>query len=211
MRLSVVLIHLFPAVIALKNSDAGPTCSEVSFTVHQDVLAETFVNGPDPNNETQILDFVGNLSKGVVPERSDPFRLGQIDYRLNATYCLPTPDSKKRKTLQILVHGLTYNKTMWQGFGYDGESYNWHQHANAHGYATFAIDLPGHGNSAVQDPFLATQPHTLLNIITLINSAAHTASPDDSIGKLFAHKYRRTVYVGHSCGFFHAYSPYVLL
>ncbi|KAK5655944.1 hypothetical protein OQA88_5079 [Cercophora sp. LCS_1] len=193
MRSSVAFSSLVALATALKDSDPGPTCKEVVIPVKQENRGYTFVDGPERDNETQIVEFVRQMSEGAVFSWNDTV-LVNTTFHIPATYCLPSDGVKDRNALQIIVHGLTYNKTMWQGFGYDGEKYNWHQHANAHGYATLAIDLPGHGHSREEDPFTAIQPQIAMDIILQINSGAH-GGPYTDISDILGREYLYTIFV----------------
>ena len=62
-------------------------------------------------------------------------------YNLSAVYCEPTTqpaDSSHKRTVQMLVHGATFNKIMWD-FPYKPERYSWVRRMISEGYATLVI------------------------------------------------------------------------
>ena len=66
-------------------------------------------------------------------------------YNVSARIChptLPRNSSRWSDTIQLLVHGATYNKIMWD-FPYQPETYSYTQRMNAAGYSTIAVDLLG--------------------------------------------------------------------
>ena len=67
---------------------------------------------------------------------------------LYGQYCeLIIKNFSRAKTLQVLVHGITYDHTYWAGFQTIPFSalYSWVIFANAEGYSTLAIDRLGDG------------------------------------------------------------------
>lgn len=94
-------------------------------------------------------------------------------------------------TVQLLVHGGPYNRVYWD-FPYQPERYSYQRDMASHGYATFAIDRLGTGQS--------TKPLS----VTLLDSV-EAASIHQVIGHLRAGwvggvRFDRVVLVGHSLG-----------
>lgn len=69
--------------------------------------------------------------------------LASGSYNLSSRYC-PAAESpnKKEDVLQLLVHGASFSKVMWD-FPYQRERYSWVRRMNQEGYSTFAVDLVG--------------------------------------------------------------------
>jgi pimeloyl-ACP methyl ester carboxylesterase len=91
-----------------------------------------------------------------------------------------------------LVHGMTYNSTLWSGLGFS-DHYSWVNHATRRGYPTLAIDRLGHGDSPARpDP------------VSIIQFALETEIIHQLLSKLRASELGRSfskiVYVGHSYG-----------
>ncbi|KAI4265593.1 MAG: hypothetical protein L6R38_009304 [Xanthoria sp. 2 TBL-2021] len=71
--------------------------------------------------------------------------LASNSYNLSATICRPSPKrnvSASSDAIQLLVHGATFNKIMWD-FPYQPETYSWTKRMNEAGYTTIALDLVG--------------------------------------------------------------------
>lgn len=66
-------------------------------------------------------------------------------YNLSARICRPSSRrnvSASSDTIQLLLHGATFNKIMWD-FPYQPEAYSWTKKMNEAGYTTIALDLLG--------------------------------------------------------------------
>jgi hypothetical protein len=74
----------------------------------------------------------------------------QGTYNISAQYC--KPDSGNSSTIQVLTHGIGFDKTYWD-LEYDNYNYSYVNVALAAGYSTLAIDRFGIGNSSHGDPF----------------------------------------------------------
>ncbi|KAH6628819.1 Alpha/Beta hydrolase protein [Chaetomium tenue] len=124
-------------------------------------------------------------------------------FTIKGTYCNPksTGANKPPKGLQILVHGITYNKTMWAGFGFSPSDYSWHTAATSRGYATLALDRLGHGaNPQHPDPLSVVQPQVQIDIMHAIFAAARSATAP--LNAVLGRVYDKVVFVGHSYGAF---------
>ncbi len=64
------------------------------------------------------------------------------DYEMSARLCEPPEGVDRKDTLQLLLHGATFNKHMWD-FPYKPEKYSWVRHMAAAGYTTLAVDFVG--------------------------------------------------------------------
>lgn len=111
----------------------------------------------------------------------------QVAGPIAGTLCSP---AQTADTLQILVHGYTYNRKYWDA-GYQPETYSYPQAANARGYATLAIDRLGSGESF----------HPLSAFVTYDTGASAirqviAAAKRGDLGSA----YKNIVLVGHSYG-----------
>jgi hypothetical protein len=66
-------------------------------------------------------------------------------YNISTRTCVPEGGARSN-SIQVLAHGATYTKNMWE-FPYQPTNYSWVRHMNLAGYATFSFD------------FLGTRPH----------------------------------------------------
>jgi pimeloyl-ACP methyl ester carboxylesterase len=94
-------------------------------------------------------------------------------------------------TVQVLVHGVTYNHLYWD-FPYGNGYYSYVDAATAAGYATFNVDRIGAGNSS-------HPPSAELDL----NAGAvslHDAVTALRSGTVDGHAFRNVIMVGHSLG-----------
>lgn len=114
---------------------------------------------------------------------------GPADQTLWGQLCYP--GTARPQTVQLLVHGATYNHLYWDfpvGNGY----YSYVDAALAAGYATFNVDRIGAGNSS--------HPPS-----SQLSAAAYAVSLHDAItalrsGALDGHAFTRVAWIGHSFG-----------
>ncbi|KAK3336280.1 Alpha/Beta hydrolase protein [Cercophora scortea] len=179
---------------ALPATTSAGQCSPVSFKLSATAQNTVFASPPNPNNETQILNFITQgLSTGV-PTAGTQTVSG--NFTINAIYCKPSPGTVSRDAVQILVHGILYNKTVWSGLGF-GDQYNWHAFANDRGYHTLAIDRLGHGtNPQIPDPLNVVQGWLHVEIIHKLIQAVRTNAANNALDRGFG----KVIYVGHSYG-----------
>jgi pimeloyl-ACP methyl ester carboxylesterase len=108
---------------------------------------------------------------------------------IHGNYCLPKHHLPN--TIQILVHGATYNSDYWNWDQFNGQ-YSYVDNAVAAGYATLAIDRLGDGMSTRPASALdtyAAQVETLHQVITAVHN-----------GALGDRKFRKFELIGHSYG-----------
>jgi pimeloyl-ACP methyl ester carboxylesterase len=98
----------------------------------------------------------------------------------------PTP-----RTVQLLVHGGTYNHAYWDFGTIDGIDYSYVDAALAGGYAVLAIDRLGDGQSSHPPSTDLTFPNTIYTLHEVIQ-----ALRSGQLGVGFSH----VLYVGHSFG-----------
>ncbi|KAK0628382.1 Alpha/Beta hydrolase protein [Bombardia bombarda] len=170
-------------------------CSDVSFKVAAAAQNTVFTNPPDPQNKTAIIDFF-NASFSPPGVATNGTQAVSGVYTINGVYCKPRVSCLKQQTLQILIHGLGYNKTMWSGSG-EGDQYSWQKPANAKGYHTLAIDRLSHGsNPQHPDPLTVVQGQLHVEIAHQIISAIRSNARNNPLGQGFS----KIVVVGHSYG-----------
>ena len=98
---------------------------------------------------------------------------------------------RERGTVQLLVHGATYNHLYWN-FPYGNGYYSYVDAATAAGYATFDID----GSRPATDPPAQLRPHAY----TRAAVALHDAVTALRTGGVDGHPFQRVIIVGHSPG-----------
>ncbi|KAK3317949.1 Alpha/Beta hydrolase protein, partial [Apodospora peruviana] len=116
-------------------------------------------------------------------------------FKVEAIYCSPISSGHRdRQTLEILVHGATYNKKMWSGLGV-GYDYNWQAHATSCGYHTLAIDRLSHSDDRDHpDPINVVQGSLHVEVVhKIIDIIRNDGGP-------LSRDFQNIVYVGHSFG-----------
>lgn len=197
-RFSIMHRILLFLGLALSGLSEGSKCgcSDVSFKVPVTSQNLAFSSPPNMNNNTDIINFLQETWRGNFPAISGTVTVSDT-FTIKGTYCVPK--KAKANTLEVLVHGVTYNKDMWAGLGL-GSKYDWHNYANKRGYATLAIDRLGHGdNPQHPDPLNIVQPQVQVDILHQILTAVR--SPRLGINAL-PRTYEKVVLVGHSFGSF---------
>lgn len=115
-------------------------------------------------------------------------------YKLAATYC--EPDSGPGHTLQILTHGVGFDRSYWDlPFNKHSDSYV-ATAVDDHGYSTLTWDRLGVGASSKGDPVSEIQ-------VFLEIAALKALTEKAKAGKLCTkqkHKYHSIAHVGHSYG-----------
>ena len=120
------------------------------------------------------------------PGPADQSMWGQLCYR----------GSREPATVQLLVHGATYNHLYWD-FPYGDGYYSYVDAATAAGYATFDVDRIGDGNSS--------HPPSTDVTLTAGAVALHDAVTALRTGAVGGHPFQHVIMVGHSLGSFDAW------
>ncbi len=115
------------------------------------------------------------------PGPADQAMWGQLCYR----------GGREPATVQLLVHGATYNHLYWN-FPYGDGYYSYVDAATAAGYATFDIDRIGAGNSS--------HPPSAGLTVYAAAVALHDAVTALRTGAVDGHPFQRVIIVGHSLG-----------
>ncbi|MFI6097953.1 alpha/beta hydrolase [Lentzea sp. NPDC051213] len=104
---------------------------------------------------------------------------------------LCTPAGENPASIQLLVHGGTYNRAYWDLPGVP-ESYSYQRNMAHEGRATFAVDRLGTGAS--------THPPSLPMLISVEARSLHDVVTHLRSGSVGGTSYQKVVIVGHSVG-----------
>ncbi|KAI1172120.1 Alpha/Beta hydrolase protein [Nemania sp. FL0916] len=114
-------------------------------------------------------------------------------YEVSARLCMPEDnEGPHADTLQLLVHGASFNKNMWNA-QYKPERYNWQDRMRREGYPTLAFDLIGSGNSTFPDGLLEVQTQLYVEM-------THQLIKKLRKGDVAGRAWDKIAYVGFSIG-----------
>lgn len=116
-------------------------------------------------------------------------------YNISAKFCKPDAESGTNPTVQILTHGLGFDKTYWD-LPYNSFNYSYIDVAvEQYGFCTLSIDRLGEGNSSKADPLSVLQvpaeTSVLYELTMMLRKGSLPSVP---------HAFNKVVHVGHSFG-----------
>ena len=191
MQLTNLLLSLTTAGLV-----AGQTCTNITIPVRVNTTQPRINNltAPLPANNTQVTEFVQQYLQQPQPQSAyfiNGTYQNAAQYNITATYCVPATGLNQSKPLQILIHGIGFDKSYWNF----SQSTSYQRRAATAGYATLAIDRLGTGMSSYPDGRNQVQINTHRDIVYYINNLAKAGTlPGQTT------PFRRTVLVGHSFG-----------
>jgi len=143
------------------------------------------IAGPVPAHATQTSAAAASCQSVQVPVAIP----GIAAAYLYGVLCLPAGPTPR--TVQLLVHGATYSHFYWDPPG-AATRYSYVSAAVADGYATFAVDRLGYGQST----------HPQSSAMTFANGAEalHQVITQLRAGQVGSAAFSRVVWVGHSMG-----------
>ena len=175
------------------NTDGKAVCASgtVSVTVSATNAKIAQQNPKDQFELSEIIQEFVSVNSDLVARNIIGTQPVQSSFNIYGTLCYPNsaPDIQSVKTLQILSHGAGLDRSYWDvasGNSYVGA-------AATAGYATFAYDRLGVGQSSHPDPIQVVQPATEVEILNQLLQGFKT-------GKIGAQKFANVVGVGHSVG-----------
>ncbi|KAJ5766005.1 uncharacterized protein N7511_003621 [Penicillium nucicola] len=116
-------------------------------------------------------------------------------YDISAQYCMPDKGGDSPHVLQILTHGMGFDKSYWD-LPYQNYNYSYVDHALSQGYHTLAYDRLGLGKSSHGDAKNEIQSFLELEALAQLTRMVREGSISDSCIK----QPSKIVHVGHSFG-----------
>lgn len=135
------------------------------------------------------------------------------EYEMAVRFCEPPAGINRKDTIQLLVHGATFNKIMWD-FPYKPEVYSWTRLMTTNGYSTLAVDLIGRWflkfwfgcialiiRRLILGSGNSSHPHGLLEVQTEAHvQTIHQVIQQIRSGELLGKSWARIALVGFSIG-----------
>ncbi|KAK4507732.1 hypothetical protein PRZ48_001467 [Zasmidium cellare] len=147
-----------------------------------------------PHNNIDVTNFILLQSRqgtNYSQTALEGYQTVSGTYNIAATYC--SPDSGSASTVQVLTHGIGFDRSYWDS-PYANGNYSYVNQATSRGYATFAFDRLGIGHSSHGEP---------VNEIQVLLEVAALKSLTDKIraGSIQGvPKYGKVIHIGHSFG-----------
>jgi pimeloyl-ACP methyl ester carboxylesterase len=113
-------------------------------------------------------------------------------YTVSGELCATASEQRAGKSVQVLLHGAAYNYDYWDLSRFDGAEYSYSRDVAASGFATFAYDALGSGNSS----------HPPSDLLTIQSAAqvAHQIVRALRAGSIGGVRFGKVILVGHSLG-----------
>ena len=123
------------------------------------------------------------------------YRTTSRKYSISATFCQPDQDTAKDPTVQVLTHGIGFDKSYWD-LPYNAYNYSYVDSAvDKSGFCTLAIDRLGIGHSSHGDPKDEIQAPLEVEAIAAITRMLRNGTLPTVM-----HAFSTVVHVGHSYG-----------
>ncbi|KAH0397891.1 alpha/beta-hydrolase, partial [Aureobasidium melanogenum] len=193
---SIALLALLGAV-----ASAAKVCTNVTVPVYINARQAVFDVPTLESNLDAVkfsLDFT-NIGMNYTDVVTTGFQTVTGSYNISAKYCMPEGDNSTNPVVQVLTHGIGFDKSYWD-LSYNNYNYSYIDVAVAAGYHTVSIDRFGIGNSSHADPLNIVQAPAEVSALYEITSMLRNGTfPQVS------QKFGKVVHVGHSFGSLQSY------
>ncbi|KUL89228.1 hypothetical protein ZTR_03653 [Talaromyces verruculosus] len=181
--------------------EANPDLNFEELFIDVQVSTQSKIIDIDPQDRLTVQG-VDTFFKNVIKGKGELCMPGSIpvsgQYRIHAR--LSRPDlgvALPQPTVQVLVHGLLYNKSYWSGLrsapDHLSTPYSWEKTATSRGYHVLNIDRLGCGKSTQPDPIDELQDDVQRDVL-------HEIYLQLRAGAIGGQKFDRIIHVGHSYG-----------
>jgi hypothetical protein len=169
------------------------------FVVPITVTAPSYIPSFDEfGTHYDAVQFLVGLTTRPTEGTSSPFSGSQnvtADFAIDGSFCTMNGKYDGSQDIQVLSHGLGFDKSYWD-FGGEDSEYNYVRAATNAGYTTVAWSRPGNGHSSSGNAYSILQTEiqaaVLKELTKLIRSGSLHADLPKPIG--------RVLHVGHSFG-----------
>ncbi|KAL4871856.1 hypothetical protein BDV12DRAFT_205706 [Aspergillus spectabilis] len=189
----MLVLKSLSLALLLPFAQAGkPRCFDFSLPIHVSLPITQFNISPFEDNYESIGLLVKSVGRTANASEliAGQYNLDQ-SYNISFRYCEPSRRSTKNGAIQVLTHGLGFDKAYWD---FSAE-YSYITSATSAGYATLSYDRLGVGHSTHANPYLDVQASTHVAILAQISALIQSGSLSLRIPTP-----TKIVHVGHSFG-----------
>lgn len=195
------LLSLFAGVAVFGGLASAKTC--VNVTVPVDIHArQAIFDVPTLESNFDATTFALNFTKqgtNFTQVVTTGYQTVRGSYNISAKYCMPDNSSSTNPTVQVLTHGIGFDKSYWD-IPYNNYNYSYVDVALANGYHTVSIDRFGIGNSSHAEPLNIVQaPAEVSALYDITMKLRNGTFPEVSTA------FKKVVHVGHSFGSLQTY------
>jgi pimeloyl-ACP methyl ester carboxylesterase len=192
--MKMLFFHILTLLFMLCMPAIGSqSCTDLQIPVCLTSRLATFNLQPAQGN-IEVTDFIlagGRQGFNGTKTQLKSYYDKSAVYTIAATYCTPLIGLKKG--LQILTHGIGFDRTYWDA-PFNDHNYSYVNKAMEAGYATLAHDRLGIGASSRGDPINEIQATLEIEALRALTQAVR----DGSVAGVPA--YQAVYHVGHSFG-----------
>lgn len=141
-----------------------------------------------------LADLSTRVTEGTLPPFSGSENVTAL-FSIDASFCTDDGTFSEDQDVQILTHGVGFDKTYWDLGGQDS-GYNYVRAATSAGYATLHWSRPGTGNSSSGNPYSILQADIQAAVLIKITELFRSGELYGDLPKPTG----RVLHVGHSFG-----------
>ena len=187
----------FAALVVLTSSVTAKQCLNITVPVSISARNGVF-NIPTLRGNADATTFAQNLTSirgNFTQEALLGYATVAGTYDISVKFCKPDRENGTNPTVQILTHGLGFDKTYWD-LPFNDYNYSYIDVAvDQYGFCTLSIDRLGEGNSSKADPLSVLQaPAEMSALYELTMMLRNGTLPN--VPQAFS----KIVHVGHSFG-----------
>ncbi|KAK2629959.1 hypothetical protein QTJ16_000779 [Diplocarpon rosae] len=194
---SVTTLVIFAASVA------GKRC--INQTIPVEISARQAVfDIAVPQTNLEVTDFILNVTqqgRNWTEMITTGYNTTMGTYNISTQFCVPDSDNSTNPTVQVLTHGIGFDKTYWD-LSFDNYNYSYVNVAtDEYRYCTLNFDRLGVGNSSHGEPLNEIQAY-----LEVAATAQLTRMLRDGTFPGVNRTFRKVVHVGHSFGSAQTYS-----
>ncbi|CEJ54934.1 hypothetical protein PMG11_01220 [Penicillium brasilianum] len=182
----ITVAILLPPALA-----ARPLCFDFILPIQVSTPITNFTIPPFHDNSESTSMLVNSVARTANVQNlvAGELKINRA-YKINFRYCEPDRRASRNGIMQVLTHGLGFDKSYW-----DFEGYSYIASATAAGYSTLSYDRLGVGQSELADPYLDVQAATQVAILAKVSELLQDGKLSS---KILTPK--KLVHIGHSFG-----------